>query len=148
MQELNLPSVKDLVKSGIEGITDGAAKIIARLKADPTKVAEAEAEIEKLKIQGGIESGKISAQIEEIRAKELETVNQTIREEGKSEHWMVWSWRPSIGFTFCGIIVYNYIIAPALGLEKVDIPGEVWSAMLVILGAASAGRSFEKAKKG
>lgn len=30
----------------------------------------------------------------------IEVINETMREEGKSEHWPQWSWRPFIGFTF------------------------------------------------
>lgn len=141
---MEIPTLKNIITDSINGIGNTAANIISKLKADPTKVAEAESDIEQLKINASIEAEKIANQAEEIQSKELETINETIRQEGKSEHWIVWSWRPLIGFTFCGMIIYNYIIAPACKLEQVIIPGDVWSAMLVILGAASAGRSFEK----
>lgn len=147
-----LPGISDAVKGSLEGIADGASKIISMFKADPTKVVEAEAEIEKLKIQAATESEKISAQLEETYAKELETVNQTMRTEAQSEHWMVWAWRPSIGFTFCAILVNNYILLPYFkrrGMEVIEIPAEVWNAILIILGVASAGRSvtsWQKAK--
>lgn len=149
---MELPSIKNIVSGGFEGILKGASDILSKFKADPTKVIELESDLEKLKINTQIESEKLAVQIEEIRAKELETVNQTIREEGKSEHFLVWSWRPMIGFTFCAILVNNYILLPYFknrGMEIIVIPPEVWSAILVILGVASAGRSvtsWQKAK--
>lgn len=145
-----MPGIKDLLSGGFEGITNGAANIIAKFKADPTKAMEVEAELEKLKIQANMELEKLSVQIEEIRAKELETVNQTMREEGKSEHWMVWGWRPTIGFTFCAILVNNYVLLPYFknkGMDVITIPPEVWSALLIILGVASAGRSVTSWQK-
>lgn len=149
---MELPGIKKLISGSIEGVANGAANIISKFKADPTKVAEAEAEIEKLKIQAAQESEKIQAQLEETYAKELESVNATMREESKSEHWLVWSWRPLIGITFCAILINNYILLPYfknLGMVTIIIPGDVWSAILVILGVASAGRSvtsWQKAK--
>lgn len=146
-----MPGIGDWIKSGASGLLDGvfkgASDIIRDFKADPNKVLEHEAKLAELRSNTETKLVELANQADEIAAKELETVNATIREEAKSEHWMVWSWRPSIGFTFCGIIFYNYIVAPACHLTKVDIPSEVWTAMLVILGAASAGRSFEKIKK-
>ena len=142
--------IKDLIKGGIGGIADGIGSLISKFKADPTKVAENLAELEKLKITSELEADRIANQAEEIYAKELETVNQTMREEGKSEHWAVWLWRPMIGFTFCAVLVNNYILLPYFknkGMEVITIPGDVWSAILVILGVASAGRSVTSWQK-
>lgn len=147
---MNFPSLKTSIAESFKGILDGAADIISKFKADPTKVVEVHAEIEKLKIQTQLESEKISAQLEETFAKELETVNLTMREEAKSEHWMQWAWRPMIGFTFCAILVNNYILLPyfhKMGMEVIVIPDNVWSAILVILGVASAGRAAMNWKK-
>lgn len=147
-----MPGLKDLVSGGLDGILKGAEGIIARFKADPTKVIEVEAELEKLRINAEIEKAKIEVAFEAEMSKQLETVNATMREEGKSEHWMVWSWRPLIGFTFCAMLINNYILLPYFknrGMEVIIIPPEVWSAILVILGVASAGRSvtsWQKAK--
>lgn len=83
----------------------------------------------------------------ETEARALESVNATIREEGRSEHWMRWSWRPLIGFTFAGVIVNNYIFLPyfrSLGLQPIDIPSGIWESMLVILGVAAGTRGLEK----
>src|SRR4051812_25835474 len=98
-----MPGLKDLVSGGLDGILKGAEGIISRFKADPTKVIEVEAELEKLRIQAETEKAKIEVAFEAEMSKQLETVNATMREEAKSEHWLVWSWRPFIGFTFCAI---------------------------------------------
>lgn len=149
---MELPNLKTAIASGFSGILKGAGDIISKFKADPTKVVELESDLEKLRIQAEQESEKLAVQIEEIRAKELETVNQTMREEAKSEHWAVWLWRPTIGFTFCAILINNYILLPYLksrGMEVIVVPDNVWNAVLVILGVASAGRSvtsWQKAK--
>lgn len=87
---------------------------------------------------------------QELAAKELETINQTMREEAKSEHWMVWSWRPLIGFTFSAVIINNFIFIPYLlkyGLQTIIIPSELWNVMLIVLGVSSATRGLEKWEK-
>src|SRR5512146_698981 len=40
----------------------------------------------------------------------LATVNATMQAEAKSEHWAQWMWRPTVGFTFCAVLVNNYIL--------------------------------------
>jgi hypothetical protein len=82
-----------------------------------------------------------------LDAAQMESVNATIREEAKSEHWMVWSWRPLVGYTFCLTIINNYVLIPyfaSSGLQPIIIPGELWSAMLVILGVSAGTRGLEK----
>lgn len=138
------------IKGLTESVLGGASKIISNFKADPTKVLEAETELEKLRIQSELESQKLGVQMEEIAAKQMESVNQTMRAEASSDKWAQWLWRPVIGFTFSLVLINNYVIMPYFGkygLKPIDIPGDVWSAMLVILGAAAATRGWEKVKK-
>ncbi len=85
--------------------------------------------------------------VAELAAKELEAVNATMREEAKSEHWAQWLWRPVVGFTFSVMLINNYVLLPyffKLGLQPITVPGEVWSAMLVILGVSAATRGLQK----
>lgn len=128
-------------------ITESIAGSITSLFKRKEGIMAQEVNMEEVKaeIQAKVQSHLV--EIEEIRAKELETVNQTMREEAKSEHWMQWSWRPAIGFTFCAVVFNNYIIMPYfknMGLKVIVIPDNVWTAILVILGAASAGRGLTK----
>jgi hypothetical protein len=78
MSKIQLPNIQDLVKGGIAGIADAAGNIISKFKADPTKVAEAEADIEKLRINADLESQKIAIQAEEV-------ANETLRIELEGE---------------------------------------------------------------
>ena len=81
---------------------------------------------------------------------QIESVNATMREEAKSEHFLQWAWRPIIGLTFGLTILYNYIFIGFLiqfGFQSIEIPSEVWNSMLVILGAASAFRGWSKVEK-
>ncbi len=150
-------ALTDIFKSGVKdavaGVLDGASSIISKFKADPTKVVEIEADLEKLRADTNVKLAQIDLEAAKIDAQELETVNQTMREEGKSEHWAQWLWRPMIGFTFCGMLINNFIIMPYLkkyGIEKIELPSDVFTAILVILGAASVGRGvkqYQEAKK-
>lgn len=67
---MKLPSLKNLVKGGTEGIisgiTDGAANIIRTLKADPTKVIEFEKELETLRVNASLEADRIANEAEKI----------------------------------------------------------------------------------
>jgi hypothetical protein len=81
---------------------------------------------------------------------QMETVNATMREEAKSEHWIQWTWRPLVGITFSSVIINNYILLPYLkkfGMLSIDIPAELWSTMLVVLGVAAGSRGLEKWQK-
>lgn len=142
-----LPSIKDLLSGGIKGIADSFGDIVTKFKADPTKVVEMQSALEQAKIAATLKAEELSNQAEENYAKELETVNQTMREEAKSEHWMVWAWRPTLGFTLAAVIVNNYIICPLMHTPPIVMPGEVWNTLLVILGAASVGRGFTNWQK-
>jgi len=82
--------------------------------------------------------------------RQQEAVNATMQAEAKSEHWMQWSWRPTVGFTFAGVIINNYILLPyfaSFGLKPLDIPEGIWSAMLVVLGVAAGTRGLQKWQK-
>jgi len=111
-------------------------------------IANPELELEITKALNSYEVG-MAAEM----SKQVESVNQTMRAEAASDKWPQYSWRPTIGFTFSGLLIFNYVMAPLLrsfGLDVVaiEIPGEVWNAFLVILGAAAATRGYEKAIRG
>ncbi len=107
-------------------------------------VPDADKRIElKAQLAEQVNKGEFDLQIASINA-----VNATMQAESKSEHWMQWAWRPTIGFSFAAVIVNNYIVLPYFGWAKeVIVPDNVWTAMLVILGAAAATRGWEKATK-
>ena len=77
----------------------------------------------------------------------IKAVNDTMQTEAKSEHWLQWSWRPIVGITFSAVIINNYILLPYFakaGLQAIQIPSEMWNAMLVVLGVAAGTRGWEK----
>lgn len=51
--------------------------------------------------------------MQQEKTKQLQTVNNTMQSEAKSEHWMQWSWRPFNGFLF-GITLFLGYVIPAL----------------------------------
>ncbi len=123
----------DATEGAIKGLGSAVAEAVGAFRADPTKVVEFELAINKATL--------------DFQTRAMEAVNATMQAESKSEHWMQWSWRPSIGFTFAGILVNNYILLPylaPLGVVAIIVPDRVWEAILVVLGAAAAGRSWEK----
>lgn len=135
----------DAAQGAVKGFGEAIKDAVGAFKADPTKVVELESTLEKARLD-------LEGKIEEAGAKALESVNATMREEAKSEHWMQWSWRPFVGYTFSLVIINNYILYPyfgKFGMLKADIPGDLWSAMLVVLGVAAATRGavqWQKAK--
>ena len=135
--------LSSIFAGGAEGIFRGISDLVKDFKADPTEL---------LKVQAAIAQAQIDldAKLAAADAQMVAAVNATMQEEAKSEHWMVWAWRPTVGFTFCGVILNNYVLLSYLtpyGLKPVDIPGEIWSAMLVVLGAAAATRGWEKVSR-
>ena len=80
----------------------------------------------------------------------METINQTMREEAKSEHFITYSWRPFLGYTLAAIMINNYILFGYLqqyGVQKIELPTEIWQVFLVVLGAASALRGWKQVEK-
>ena len=141
-----IPIISDLISNTV-------GKVVGKLADHFLPESMSEKEKEQFKLEAEkilLEENKLFA--EQLTA-QMETINQTMREEAKSEHWAQWLWRPLVGFTFCVVIINNYILVGYLkqyGIQTIDIPGEVWNAILVILGAASAMRGWkqvEEAKK-
>ncbi len=104
------------------------------------------------------EKAEFKLKLREMTLKELENdvevikaINETMRAESKSEHWLQWSWRPLVGITFSLMVINNYVLLPyfkSYGLQPINIPPDVWSAMLVILGVAAGTRGLEKIRRG
>jgi hypothetical protein len=77
----------------------------------------------------------------------IKAVNDTMQTEAKSEHWLQWSWRPIVGITFSAVVINNYVLLPYFakaGLQAIQIPGDMWNAMLIVLGVSAGTRGWEK----
>src|SRR3990167_1156539 len=125
----------DIAKGGLEGFGNAGKVAVGAFKADPTKLVELEA--------------NITAAAMQYQATVISAVNATMQAEAKSEHWAQWAWRPTIGFTFAAVILNNYVLYAYFaryGMVQIEIPGNVWEAMLVILGAAALTRGWQKAE--
>lgn len=134
-----IPIISDLLESTV-------GKVVGKLvdKYLPPSMSEKE----KADIQ--IEMQKLIMEENKNLQAQLETVNATMREEAKSEHLLQWAWRPVVGLTFAAVIINNYILIPYFinyGLQSIDIPQGIWSAMLVVLGVAAGTRGIEKITK-
>lgn len=66
----------------------------------------------------------------------IQTVNSTMQEEAKSDHWPTYSWRPFIGFAF-GLYILSYVILPLCGITPSILPPDLTMAIGAILGIAS-----------
>ncbi len=141
-----LPIIGTLLESTV-------GKIVGKLTDHFLPASMSEEDKAKFKLEAEkllLEENKLFA--EQLTA-QMETINKTMQVEDTSTHWITYAWRPIIGFTFAAVIINNYILVGYLkqyGVQSIDIPGEVWNAILVILGAASAFRGWkqvEEAKK-
>lgn len=146
MADLKIPSVKGLIKDGvadaINDVANGASKIIEDFKADPNKVLDTNVELEKLKNEALAKADDYAVQMETQYTEQQKSVNETMQAESKSEHFMQWAWRPTVGFTFCAILINNYILLPYFPkLHTIIIPTEIWMTIGAVLGVASLGRS-------
>lgn len=134
---------KDLAEGALEGFGKTVKDAVGAFKADPTKLAELEQSLDMAQVQ-------LAEKVEEAAAKALESVNATMREEAKSEHWMVWSWRPLFGFAGAGILINNYILLPyfsKVGVLPIPVPSDVWLMVMAVLGVAAWTRGQEKVER-
>jgi len=134
--------VSEIFKGGAEGVFSGIRGIIGAFKGDPTVKLQLEAAIAQAQIT-------LEAQVAQAEATILTAVNATMQAEAKSEHWLQWSWRPLVGYSFVGTIANNYILLPYFQkyLTPITIPAEVFYAWLAILGVTAGFRGMEKWQK-
>lgn len=136
------PIVGDVIESVLKNtIGKGVDALIGKYL--PAAISESERENLKLEfVKAGMEQYKSEAEA-------IKSVNETMQSETKSEHWICWTWRPLVGFTYIATIVNNYVVVPyakalGAGVEVIDIPSEIWLGMLAILGVAAYTRGTEK----
>lgn len=123
----------DAAQGAVKGFGEAIKDAVSAFKADPTKVLELESSIAQATIQ--------------YQQSVIQSVNETMRTEAQSEHWMQWAWRPTFGFTACGILINNYVLLPyfgRLGIVPILVPAEVWVMIMAVLGVAAWTRGQEK----
>ena len=82
----------------------------------------------------------------------FKSLTEVVKEEARSEHFLVAAWRPITMLTFVFIIANNYILSPYIGLffgvdVSLEIPPDMWDLLKIGLGGYVVGRSGEKAVK-
>jgi len=131
--------VSEIFKGGAEGVLSGIKGIIGAFKGDPTV---------KLQLEAAIATAQITleAQIAQAEATILTAVNATMQAEAKSDHFLQWSWRPLVGYSFVATVANNYLVLPYFQkfLQPIVIPAEVWYAWLAILGVTAGFRGLTK----
>ena len=138
-----IPIISGLLESTVGKVVGKLVDKYLPKSMDEKEKAEMLLEMEKLVLEEG-----------RILQEEMESINKTMQAEAQSTHFITYGWRPIIGLTFAAVIINNYLLIPYLtsyGIVPINMPSEVWNAMLVILGAASAFRGWkqvEEAKKG
>lgn len=130
------------IMRGITGDDEGVSieEVEQKIAGDPqmlmqfkTAVLEHEAKLAAITLEGK----KVDAQV-------LETVNVTMREEGKSEHWPQWAWRPFNGFLYGITIFCTYFILPLNDLTIPSVPTEIWIGWGAVLGITTWHRGKQK----
>jgi hypothetical protein len=126
-------------------VLEGISKLIGQFKLSPEKQAEMQKAVmdNAQEVERWAHETELKAMDNDIRV--VETVNATMQAEAKSEHFLQFSWRPIVGYTFCAVIVNNFILLPYFpSLHPIEIPAGVWESMLVVLGVASGTRGYQK----
>lgn len=129
----------DIFAGGAEGIFKGVSGIISQFKADPTVKAQLEAELAKAAME-------LDAKLMAAESAIVASVNATMQAEARSEHWLQWSWRPLVGYSFVATIANNFILMPYFQkyLQPIAIPAEVFYAWLAILGVTAGFRGMKQ----
>lgn len=143
------------VAPSIVGLLSGSkaeekAQKVADLAMAVTGAASPEAAVDAIRndpqVQGEflVRFREIELEIYREDTKRLEIVNKTMQEEGRSEHWPQFSWRPFNGFSFPLAVIGIYFVLPCLGKTVPSVPEMVWIGWLTILGVATWDRGKEK----
>lgn len=137
---LVMPGTGPLLHTLMRAVTgDGESpieKVAETIKADPKMYLE----LQRV-------SADREVRIRECESKDLETVNITMRAEGKSEHMPQWLWRPFNGFLFPLAIIAIYFVLPWTESEVPDVPQWIWIGWGAVLGVTTWDRGKEKRLK-
>lgn len=114
-----------------QALTAASPETLAKLKEFEKEIRLAEIDLEKTEVVTDSEN--------------IKTVNETMREESKSEHWPQWSWRPYNGFMFGTTFFCVYFVLPLYEQTVPEIDASAWMMWGAVLGVTAWGRNNIKA---
>ena len=147
--------IKSVAPAVANSFVPGSGTLLETLMRSVAGDPEGDLETIAAKIQGNpellleLQSKAMDQEVKlaDVQARKLESVNQTMREESKSEHWPQYTWRPFNGFTFPLAVLLIYFVLPVAGKAVPEVPYWVWAGWLSILGVATWDRGKEKRAK-
>lgn len=140
-------AVGTLVSSAL-GMTDQDPAAVAQAVAtNPDNVTK----LRELEVQERTSLFKMQADYQvamrQADSADIASVNESIREEAKSEHWAQWAWRPYNGFLYGTTVFLTYFTLPLLKITPPIVPTEVWIGWGAVLGITAWHRGVEQVKK-
>jgi hypothetical protein len=89
----------------------------------------------------------LQTQMLQSHTQELQAAARVIEAEAKAG-WFTASWRPLLMYVLIFILVWNYVLGPAIlfffkASITIQLPGDVWTLLTVGLGGYTVGRSAE-----
>lgn len=146
--------IKKVLTSGAEKLVTATGDTLDKVFTNKEEVAQAKIELEKVISAHAEEMGRqavdLEKTLEQESTKQIESVNATMREEAKSDHWIQWIWRPFIGLVFGLALFNNWVLVPYFkqyGVETVIFDPQTMMVVGAILGVASLGRSAKSWQK-
>lgn len=151
---IKIPSLQGLFKEGakgaVTGVLDGAASIISRFKADPTKVVEAESALEQLRVNSDLRLQELGVQIEEAYLKDVANARQANADIQNSEKASWLSKNVAYMIDIFVIVIWGfltiYLIGNSLKIIKtsqVDLTG-IYGLYAAVTGVAMTIINFHR----
>ena len=115
--------------------------IAGAMQADPAAAGQVVSQVE----------ADHGASLAEMEARMLDTINATMREELKSEHWVAWAWRPVFGLAFAFVwTMHGTAIGLALWVRDYSVVARIpdltifYGVAAAVVGVSAWGRTKEK----
>ncbi len=129
--------IGDLIKGGAAGVIGGVGGIIDNLNTSQDEKNQAKLEAERILMQRDM-------QIEQTIRTELAAKERILVAELNQGDAFTKRARPAVVYFGLLMIFWNYGLAPALQVPRLDLPTEFWVAWGGIVSTWVVGRSAEK----
>ena len=132
------------IVASLFGVDNDPGAIYQAVQSDPqaaVKLRELELNHKERLEELQVERARIDM---EERLGTIRQINETMRAESKSEHWIQYSWRPVNGYAFAAAILLIYFALPLAGKIPPAVPQWIWIGWGTILGVTTWDRGKEK----